>query len=311
MKKQILKSIGNVQWIHIHSDMNLSAALYLKRKTGAKLFYAVRCNDITRAKILMKHGGYSLREKLETLVYMYGKKNWREKKIARHADCVTFQNEGDKNFFIARTKYDPGKTVLIPGNIGSSRFLPEWEKKNHSSSVKKLVYVGPLAFSKGFNAIIDLMDELKDRGHRNVRVYILGRTNNRADIFSEIKKRNLDDYFIFTGYVNPFSYFADCDLMVYPTYYDAWPDAVLEALYTGCPTIASAVGGLPDLLEYPELLFEPGNVIQMADMVERAIKDPDYYNNLRMLCDSRVPHLTFDWVAKFEEVMQADKECYV
>jgi len=141
-------------------------------------------------------------------------------------------------------------------------------------------------------------------GRTGISMYVLGRTNNKSEVFREIKKRNLDSMFIFTGYVNPFPYFADCDLMVYPTLYDAWPDAVLEAMYTGCPAIASAVGGLPDLLKYPELLFESGNVTQMADMVERAITDPDYYQQLRNLCASRVPELTFDWVERFEAEMQ-------
>jgi glycosyltransferase involved in cell wall biosynthesis len=303
MKREILKKVAGTEWIHIHSDMNLSAALYLKKRTRAKLFYAVRCNDITRARILMKQGGYSVSEKIASLVYIQKKKS-REKKIARHAERITIQNEQDRNLFLSRTGCSISKTVIIPGNIGSKRFAPEWKNKNNSQTVKKLVYVGPLSTSKGFRYVVELMETLKKMGRTGISMYVLGRTNNKSEVFREIKKRNLDSMFIFTGYVNPFSYFADCDLMVYPTLYDAWPDAVLEAMYTGCPAIASAVGGLPDLLKYPELLFESGNVTQMADMVERAITDPEYYQQLRNLCASRVPELTFDWVERFEAEMK-------
>ena len=302
MKREILKRTAGTEWIHIHSDMNLSAALYLKKKTGAKLFYAVRCNDITRARILAKHCGYSAKDKTGAFFYIL-KKAYREKKIARHAERITIQNEGDRNIFLERTGCPATKTVVIPGKIGSKRFLPEWNNKNKSDKVKNLVYVGPLAASKGFHSVIQLMEELKKRGYSGIKMYVLGRTNNKSDIFREIKNRNLENMFIFTGYVNPFSYFADSDLMVYPTLYDAWPDAVLEAIYTGCPAIASAVGGLPDLLKYPELLFEPGNISQMTDMVERAINDKEYYHHLRSLCASRVPELTFDWVGQFETAM--------
>lgn len=307
MKRGILKKTAGTEWIHIHSDMNLSAALYLGKKTGAKLFYAVRCNDITRAQILRRHGGYSVREKIGSFFYIL-KKAKREKKIARYAERITIQNEDDRDIFISRTGCSMDKIVVIPGNIGSKRFLPEWCKKNNSSTVKKLVYVGPLATSKGFHSVILLMEELQKRGYTGIGMYVLGRTNNKSEVFREIKNRNLENMFIFTGYVNPFSYFADSDLMVYPTLYDAWPDAVLEAIYTGCPAIASAVGGLPDLLKYPDLLFEPGNIGQMADMVERAITDSDYYRHIRSLCASRVPELTFDWVGKFEEVMSGYRE---
>ena len=33
MKREILKKVAGTEWIHIHSDMNLLAALYLKKRT--------------------------------------------------------------------------------------------------------------------------------------------------------------------------------------------------------------------------------------------------------------------------------------
>jgi glycosyltransferase involved in cell wall biosynthesis len=303
MKREILKKVAGTEWIHIHSDMNLLAALYLKKRTKAKLFYAVRCNDITRARILMKRGGYSVPEKIASLVYIQKKKS-REKKIARHAERITFMNHDDRNHFISRTHVAEQKTSVIPGNIGLPRFTEEWKEKNASNRVQKLVYAGALSASKGFYLLLDLLLELRKRGYPYIKLYALGRTAGKNDLFAHIKDLGLGDQIIFTGYVNPFSHFAESDLFVYPTLYDAWGDVVMEAMYTGCPAIASAVGGLPDLLKYPELLFESGNVTQMADMVERAITDPEYYQQLRNLCASRVPELTFDWVERFEAEMK-------
>jgi glycosyltransferase involved in cell wall biosynthesis len=303
MKREILKKVAGTEWIHIHSDMNLLAALYLKKRTKAKLFYAVRCNDITRARILMKRGGYSVSEKIASLVYIQKKKS-REKKIARHAERITFMNHDDRNHFVSRTHVAEQKTSVIPGNIGLPRFTEEWKEKNASNRVQKLVYAGALSASKGFYLLLDLLLELRKRGYPYIKLYALGRTAGKNDLFAHIKDLGLGDQIIFTGYVNPFSHFAESDLFVYPTLYDAWGDVVMEAMYTGCPAIASAVGGLPDLLKYPELLFESGNVTQMADMVERAITDPEYYQQLRNLCASRVPELTFDWVERFEAEMK-------
>ena len=307
MKREILKKVAGTEWIHIHSDMNLLAALYLKKRTKAKLFYAVRCNDITRARILMKQGGYSVPEKIASLVYIQKKKS-REKKIARHAERITFMNHDDRNHFVSRTHVAEQKTSVIPGNIGLPRFTEEWKEKNASNRVQKLVYAGALSASKGFYLLLDLLLELRKRGYPYIKLYALGRTAGKNDLFAHIKDLGLGDQIIFTGYVNPFSHFAESDLFVYPTLYDAWGDVVMEAMYTGCPAIASAVGGLPDLLKYPELLFESGNVTQMADMVERAITDPEYYQQLRNLCASRVPELTFDWVERFETEMKCNQD---
>ncbi len=302
MKRDFFDKIADTEWIHIHGDMNLPGALYLKRKTGASLCYAVRCNDITRAGILIKKGGYTLREKLTARLFILKKKS-RERQIARHAERIIFMNHDDLAHFLRRTGCDKARTSIVPGNIGLPRFTDEWKGKNLSTGVKHLVYAGSLSVSKGFNVLLGMLAELKARGYTEITLSALGRTGNTERLTELVRKMGLEAQVVFTGYVNPFPYFAESDLFVYPTLYDAWGDVVMEAMFTGCPAIASAIGGLPDLLKYPELLFESGNIGQMADMVERAITDREYYQRLRDLCASRIPELTFDWVERVEAVM--------
>ncbi|MDR3343232.1 MAG: glycosyltransferase [Treponema sp.] len=100
------------------------------------------------------------------------------------------------------------------------------------------------------------------------------------------------------------SEYANKNLMVYPTLYDAYPDTVLEALHTGCTVIAAAVGGLPDLLQYPELLFKSGNLQEITDRIERCITDPVFYQHIRTLCAQRAAVHRFDWAERFEAAME-------
>ena len=307
MRNDLLHTIDGIDWIHLHSDINLSAALYLKKLTGAKFCFAVRNDDITRAHILMKMGGRSFFEKIQTSFYIV-KKKIRERRIARSAELVAFLNDDDRQFFLSRTHGEAAKTIVIPGNIGLPRFTEEWKNKNKSLSVKKLVYAGPLSISKGFYLVLDLLFELKKRGFTSIKLHALGRTAKKSKLFARVKKLGLEDQVIFTGYVYPFPYFVECDLFVYPTLYDSWGDVVMESIFAGCPAIATSIAGPRDLLKYPELLFETGNVSQMADMVERVITDSDYYQKIRDLCASRIPELTFDWVERFETEMKCNQD---
>jgi len=303
MRSKLTSQLSDTECIHIHSDMYLKTALFLKKRLHATVFYAVRCDDITRAKILIKHAGYSWIEKILSFFYIHGKKKWREQAISRQADRITFLNTNDLTHFIERTGCDKHKTCVIPGNIGPPRFTPDWKLKNKSSQVTKIVYVGSISVSKGFFVLIDVMAELRRRGYDTLKLVALGRVDPDDVVFDLVRKNGLSEQVIFPGYVQPFPYLIDCDLFVYPTFYDAWGDVVMESLYAGCPAIASNIGGLPELLQYEELLFPPASKTAIVDMIERMILNPDYYQRVRTLCSSRIEELTFDWIERIEEEM--------
>jgi glycosyltransferase involved in cell wall biosynthesis len=298
----VLSDASGFDCIHIHGDTHLKGALFLKKHLSLPLFYAFRCNDIDRAHILRKSKALSLRGCLFSLVYEPINR-FREKQVARYADLITIQNRQDWDRFIARTNCPVSKTVIIPGNIGLPRCTPEWENKNRSARVEKIVYIGSLSPAKGLWELLSALGQLTRRGYRFLQCHVLGRLENTEPVIKFIKNLGIEENVIIEGFKDPFPFLAECDLMVYPTLYDAFPDTVLEALHTGCPVIASTAGGLPDMLEYQELLFEPGSVPEIRDKIEKCIKDAAYYEHIRKLCLERAKEHHFDWAGKFEEAM--------
>jgi glycosyltransferase involved in cell wall biosynthesis len=312
-KKAVQKNISNIRQelenagfskglIHIHGDIYLKAAIFLKKALGLRFFYASRCNDVDRARILRKSGSLSVKEYIFSLAYEPVNLS-REKQIARHAELITFQNAADKDIFVKRTAYPNEKTVIIPGNIGLPRCKPEWENANHSESLRTIVYVGAISVSKGLPDLLSVLAELKRRGLGSLRCYALGRNTGNGSVEYLIEKLMLEEMVILEGFKSPFPYLTSCDLMIYPTLYDAYPDTVLEALHTGCPVLASAVGGIPELLAYPDLLFPAGDIDAAADRVERCIVEPAFYQHLRDLCAERAEAHRFDWAGRFEAAM--------
>jgi glycosyltransferase involved in cell wall biosynthesis len=305
--EEIAAALGETpDFIHIHGDTHLKAALFLRDKFRAPLFYAFRANDIDRAHIMRRGGGLSPKEYvLSCLVEPVNRR--REQVIAKKATLITFQNTHDRDRFLKRTRCDPGKTVIIPGNIGLPRFTPEWEKINTSDSVRNLLYIGSLSATKGLWELLGALDLLRKRGFGFLRCKILGRMEQYESTLRRIGDLGIGEMVSLEGFQDPFPYLRDCDLMVYPTRYDAFPDAVLEALHTGCPVIASAVGGIPDMLFYGELLFDSGDVDQMAGRIERCIKDPAFYRRIRGFCAERAALYRFDWAERFEEAMRRSR----
>ena len=63
---------------------------------------------------------------------------------------------------------------------------------------------------------------------------------------------------------------------------DPCPTAVMEAMSTGCPVIASRIGGLADLVEDGEtgLLIQPGDPFELRQAIERLLADPELRNRM-------------------------------
>jgi len=247
-----------LDFIHIHGDIYLKSALFLKKKLQVPLFYASRCNDIDRAHILRAHKAYSSRKDYLFSLLYESINRFREQQIAKHADLITFLNSDDCGRFLARTKSDASKTCVIPNHIGPPRCTSENQNKNKSTQVRNIVYVGAVSPAKGLWDLLKAAAILKERGYSMLRYYILGRLESAEPTVGLIKKLNISDIVSLEGYKDPFPYFTRCDLFVYPTLYDSFGNVVTEALHAGCPVIASRAGGIPDILKYSALMFECG-----------------------------------------------------
>jgi glycosyltransferase involved in cell wall biosynthesis len=83
---------------------------------------------------------------------------------------------------------------------------------------------------------------------------------------------------LFTGYqedVGPF--FAAFDVFVLPSANEGTPVTAIEALASGCPVVATRVGGVPDVVQDGEdgILIDPGSPEQLADALVRLAGDPE------------------------------------
>ncbi len=305
---QVLAAIGDKAspgkcWIHIHGDMHLRSATVLKKRLRASLFFAFRCNDVKRAHLLRESGHLNPVETAMSFVHE-SLNRLRERQVASRAELVTFQNASDRDEFLARTRYPAGKTVIIPGNIGMPRFSDDDRDKNASVRLRRLIYVGTLSVSKGLQYVLEAFAELVKRGHKDLSLTVLGKINGDEPAFRLAAELGIREKVRFEGFRLPFPYFAETDLMVYPTLYDAFPDTILEALHVGCPVMASSVGGIPDLLSHEELLFAASDVRDIADKIERCVNDDSYYMKIKALCAARAESFRFDWPKKFDECMK-------
>ena len=114
----------------------------------------------------------------------------------------------------------------------------------------------------------------------------------------EYKNKYYNDNISFLGRLeNPIKILKQCDLLVVPSYADSCPNTVMEALYNDVPVVGSRAGGIPEILNNEDSLFELDSYSLRTKILQLKNSETSL-QNLKDWQKSRKNELTFDWAEK-------------
>lgn len=296
--------IGKPDFILIHGETNLAAAAWLKGVTGARILFGHRSNAVRESLISLRENRgrplLLLRAIKERSVY-----GRYERRLAALADVVVFQSAFDLEDVRSRVPALRAVSVVIPGNIAPPRFLPATEGINRGGPPRRLLFVGTLGERKGIRYLLEALVLLDRAGFRELELDAIGPGEARPALEAWVAEQGLAARVRFHGRVaDPFSFYAAADLMVVPSLFDSFPDTVLESFHCGIPVIGSAVGGIPEMIGRPDLLFPPREAPAIAALIRRAIEEPAWFEEARTYCHERRRSYHFDWAERWEAAMR-------
>lgn len=140
-----------------------------------------------------------------------------------------------------------------------------------------LTYMGYIEQRKG---VFDLIEAFKlcDRAE-NIVLNICG-TGDDEELSKLIKINGLKDRVICHGWVNSEQkdrIYRSTAIFILPSYFEALPMVLLEAMAYGIPVISTPVGGIPELIEdgVDGLLIQPGDTGTLTKTINRLLSDKD------------------------------------
>lgn len=147
----------------------------------------------------------------------------------------------------------------------------------------ELLFVGRLVERKGVHLLLDALATLPPA--RDVVLRVVGDGPERAALEAQAQRLGLGSRAVFHGFVTREELqarMAACDCFVLPAVVDAKGDTeglgvvLLEAMSYGKPTIASAAGGIVDIVRDGRngLLVPPGDAAALAEAISRMMDDP-------------------------------------
>ena len=171
-------------------------------------------------------------------------------------------------------------------------------------------YVGRLSEEKGIKYLLQAHLSLAKAG-LPVKMVLIGDGPQKGELEKLVDGSGIKNSVRFAGFQPQIeTWFPAMDVFVLPSLTEGTPMALLEAMNEGIPVIASAVGGVPQVLDPGRngLLVPPGNSEQIAEAIRDLFADETLRQRLsdngRRTIAER--YNIADWVNKVEtEYLQA------
>jgi glycosyltransferase involved in cell wall biosynthesis len=163
---------------------------------------------------------------------------------------IIAQSDDMKNDLIQNFNISEHKIVKINNPVDFdliNRLKEEEVSVGFDTSYKNIVAIGNLSPRKGFDLLLDVMNELK---HEKIQLTILGDGAFKDELIKQKDELKLANVRFQGNVPNPFVYLKHADLFVLSSRYEGFPNVLLEAGACGTYSLANnAPGGINEIVQ--------------------------------------------------------------
>jgi glycosyltransferase involved in cell wall biosynthesis len=156
---------------------------------------------------------------------------------------------------------------------------------------KVALIVGRLSPEKDHQTLLEAIAELRNRGVEDTHLVVVGDGPERAAIESSVTRLGLSDQVTLTGQTDSAEpYYGIADVCVLSSLSEGSPNALLEAMAARVPVVATAVGGIPEIVSHSEsaLLIQPRDRAAMSQAIGQLLTDEGMARRLAAAASQRV-----------------------
>lgn len=206
---------------------------------------------------------------------------------------------------------DRFEIVLSPVDVDRIERLKTeaWEGKQFTPTKQKIVSVGRLSREKGHSYLIDGVAHVIRNTQLNPELHLVGDGPLRDALERQAISAGIQDSVVFHGQVaNPYAILSQADLFCLPSLYEGLPNALLEAMVCGIPSMASnCEGGIQEATLDGKLthLFTKSNVVAIAKGIEDRFTHANAWQATAKEAQTHVKsaHSLPGWIQKMESII--------
>ncbi|OGS03928.1 MAG: hypothetical protein A2204_03215 [Elusimicrobia bacterium RIFOXYA1_FULL_47_7] len=227
-------------------------------------------------------------------------------------DCYTFRNRAYLGAMLSRsvstseyiiaisenTKSDILKHFRVPDNkvkviyCGVNELFKKTNDTLKVDSIRKkygitkdyILNVSLISPRKNLIALMQAFKNARQSGRIDAQLVIAGGKGWLYEkIIAYAKSSGFENDIIFTGYVTDdelLHLYNGARLFAFPSVYEGFGLPLLEAMACGCPVISSNTSSMPEVCGEAALYFNPKNLAEISEAIDRVINDVGLSNSL-------------------------------
>jgi glycosyltransferase involved in cell wall biosynthesis len=240
-------------------------------------------------------------------------------RAARHADCIIADSENTKKD-IMRFLHVPEEKIEVIYLAASEGFSKRGDGDDMGRIRNSFGITGPYILAVGSveprkNLLRSLAAfkalTMTDGGRDYQFVLAGGHGWKNADFFDALRKLDIPDKIVITGYVSEDdlqTLYQGAVAFVYPSLYEGFGLPALEAMASGVPVITSNSSSLPEVAGDAALLVNPLEVFEIFEAMEALVESPQLRRELSVkgLEQSR----KYSWQKTAQKTLEVYKQVY-
>jgi glycosyltransferase involved in cell wall biosynthesis len=223
------------------------------------------------------------------------------------------------------TLYNYPNPILIPNGVSIDAFSPDREVRQRvrrelevEPQTLVFVHVGRFAAVKNHEMLVAAFAQLVGQQPLPTELWLVGDGELREAVQHQVRALGIESRVRFLGVRSDIpDLLRAADVFVFPSRWEGNPLSVMEAMATGLPVIATAVGGVPELVEEGAsgILVPNEDLHGLVAAMQRMAQDPNLRGQMGQAARQRAVE-RFDirqtvraYEALYEEILQ--KRCRV
>ena len=219
--------------VHVHSSKAGFLGRLAARGLGAKVIYTPHCFYFLSKRGLVRRVFIGL-----------------ERLVAPFTDVLVAVSESERKLTLDLGLLEEGKVKLVRNGVDTGVFYPPTPGKKEKKSPFVVGMVGRLSPQKGWWEALKVMKLLVARGQKDVQFWVVGSGELEAGLRAYVERNGLDDHVVFWGQVDGVAaVLRRMDAVLSLSHWESMPYAVIEAMASGLPVVASGITPLAELVE--------------------------------------------------------------